>query len=389
MADQREVNLLPEKDRREADEAVKKATAKRQERDIKLVMPVMADEQPKQTKQPGLFKRMFAKKPKTMEQPAPSKAPSPAPAPAPVKAAASTDKQEAKHWWESKRSESKAPAMHEPAAAVSKPAALVTPSVMKEPKKEPKKMEPMLEALKAKPVPPAPAPRMAPPAPKPTPKKESSKGKMHEPQGDMSFGGPDVNLVPEYVKAEIGDRSWVLLVSIMVFVFAFWVIASGVAVARAKSAESKQSELHARLTQVNAAVKHYEEEKTAEQNLQKQFTFVETALNNHVYWTPFLQKLEETTIPDVYYVDMTADRNGSIRLKAVAKSYTSAARQIRAFERATSFVQKVDIHEAMLQPQPKSALPVPVVTFDIQLTLTPNALQIDVPMAAAETQTKP
>lgn len=360
MAVDHEVNLLPDKDRRAGDEAVKKAMQKPGARDIKMVVPTMQDKaQPK----PTMMQRMFGKKkPAAVVAPvvtAPAKA---LPTPAPVKKEVPAKK----HWWESKlgvkadKKEVKAPAMTMTAPK---------PAPMPAPKPSPS------------PVMAAPAPNVD-PAPALAPKKEKAKSKLHEPQGDLSFSGPNVNLVPDYVKIEGGDRSWVLLVSIFVFVVAMWVIASGVTIARAKRAEVRVAEVQARLTQVNAAVKNFEAEKISAQALQKQFLLVETTLNNHVYWTPFLQKLEETTIPDVYYVSMTSARAGEVRLRAIAKTYTAAARQIRAFERATHFVQDVEIHEAVLEPQPDSALPVPVVSFDIQLTLSANALQIEAPEQA-------
>lgn len=367
MAYDQDVNLLPEKDRRAGSEAVKKAMQKQSDRDIKLVVPTAPQDEKKQPKAKAGFWSRFAKKknaPATADLPTavsaptanvsvptPPRAPSvPAPAPAP------------------KTVEIK------PAPA--KP--MTTPLAPK--------LNPPVKAVEKKTSAQPPVPAVAAPVPTPAPKKEKAKPKMHEPQEDLSFQAPNVNLVPEYVKAEAGGRSWVLYVSMFAFVVAVWVIASGVSIARAKRAEARLAEINARLTQVNAAVRNFEDEKTSAQALQKQFTLVETALNNHVYWTPFLQKLEETTIPDVYYMTMTSARSGEVRLRAIAKTYTAAARQIRAFERATHFVQSVEIHEAVLEPQPEAALPVPVVAFDIQLMLTPNALQIEAPQeAAAET----
>lgn len=366
MSANNDVNLLPEKERRSADEALKKAMQKSSPRDIKLVVPAMQDK-PVAPKA-GLMQRLFGKKKKAPAVVVPVPAPTPKPLlsvkPVPVKPAMKPVP--------AVKPMMAAPAPKPPAAAPMAPKPVPAPVLAPN-------LAPSFKAMPA-PQPAAPAPKPAPklaPAPAPAPKK--TKSKLHEPLGDLSFTGPNVNLVPDDVRIKTGDRSWVLLASVFVFVVAVWVIASGVSIARAKKAEARLAEVQSRLTQVNAAVRNFEEEKGSAQALQKQFLLVETVLDNHVYWTPFLQKLEETTIPDVYYVSVTSSRSGEIRLSAIAKTYTAAARQIRAFERATHFVQSVNIQEAMLKPQPDSKLPVPIVAFDIQLTLTPNALQIEAP----------
>jgi Tfp pilus assembly protein PilN len=199
--------------------------------------------------------------------------------------------------------------------------------------------------------------------------------KFHEPEpstGTTGFVGPKVNLVPEGVARDAEGVSWGLYAGTVIVVLGVWVGISGYSLYRASKAEARVQELNARLTQVNTLIAEYEKDKTVHVALQKQFSLVSDLLQNHAYWTPFLQKLEETTIPDVYYLGMTANRNGDVTLRSVAKSYTAAARQIRAFERSSSFVKSVQVNQVRQELQKGATLPVPVITFDVLMKLAPE-----------------
>ena len=190
--------------------------------------------------------------------------------------------------------------------------------------------------------------------------------------------------MPADVAAQAAAKPWVLYASILVLTLAVWVLFSGIAIARAKRAESRVSEWNAKISQINTTIKNYDSGKVAALALQKQFSLVKEQIENHLYWTPFLQKLEEVTIPDVYYTSMNVNSSGEVHLRAVAKTYDAAARQIRALERAPGFVKSVLVSQARQELQPGATLPVPIVAFDVQLVLQDGVLTLPAPQVAAE-----
>lgn len=203
---------------------------------------------------------------------------------------------------------------------------------------------------------------------------------LHEPddlEGSKSAVG--VNLVPEYAIQEDTARPWILVAANMVLILAIWVIVIGWNYRSINKAEAVFYSKQDHLTQINKLINEAKDRKDAALSLQTQFGSIENLIDGHMYWTPFLQKLEELTIPDVYYSGMTASKNGQIVLQAVAKNFDSAARQIRSFELAPSAIKSINIGEARIENQPGAILPVPVVTFDIQLELVPDILFLNSP----------
>ncbi len=384
------VNLLPERERKEGEAALRRAATASESQEVRLVMPqvVKADDKKKKSwlarwqekRAKAKEEKMKAKAAQSMKFSAPveakpPQAPLPDRAAKPVMSAPAPAAKPAMSKIEPKlvapKPEKAAPA----ASMASKPAAAPKPEVkpqsMLEPRTRPApKPEPVKIDAVAKPVKPQ--------------KKDDKKAKLHEPAADGGFMGPGVNLVPSDVVRAAQGTPWGLYAGILVAVLGVWVGVSGYSISRARSAEARVQELNARMTQVNTIIKDYESDKTVHVALQKQFTLVKGLVDGHIYWTPFLQKLEETTIPDVYYMGMNANRDGSVTLRAVAKNYASAARQIRAFERASTFVQSVQVNQARQDLQKGAALPVPVVEFDIQLKLVAGIFTVPVPENGAE-----
>lgn len=379
------VNLLPERERKEGEAALRRAATASESQEVRLVMPqvVKADDKKKKSwlarwqekRAKAKEEKMKAKAAQSMKFSAPVEA-KPPQAPLPDRAAKlvmSAPAPAAKPAMSKIEPKLVAPKPEKAAPAASmasKPAAAPKPDAkpqsMLEPRTRPAPTpEPAKPALTGKPVKPQ--------------KKDDKKAKLHEPAADGGFMGPGVNLVPSDVVRAAQGTPWGLYAGILVAVLGVWVGVSGYSISRARSAEARVQELNARMTQVNTIIKDYESDKTVHVALQKQFTLVKGLVDGHIYWTPFLQKLEETTIPDVYYMGMNANRDGSVTLRAVAKNYASAARQIRAFERASTFVQSVQVNQARQDLQKGAALPVPVVEFDIQLKLVAGIFTVPVP----------
>lgn len=374
------MNLLPDRERKEGEAALRRASQAGEKGEVRLVMPqaVTASDQKKSWFSSWKEKRAKAKAER-------------------MKAKEEQEKKKAEMVKQAKPSAPFASAPAAPAPVKSAPAkVIVTPKSVPTPKPVQKSapMPAKAEPVARKPAEtPKPAKSVLQPVLEVTSKSEPAmpkteavrpgKAKLHEPTGESGFMGPGVNLVPSEVAAAAQGTPWGIYAGILVVVLGVWVGVSGYAISRAKRAETRIQELNARLTQVNTIIKDYEEDKPAHVALQKQFTLVKDLVNAHVYWTPFLQKLEETTIPDVYYLGINANRDGSVTLRAVAKNYASAARQIRAFERASAFVQSVQVNQARQELQRGAALPVPVVAFDVQLKLVSGVFTLSEPEAAA------
>lgn len=212
-------------------------------------------------------------------------------------------------------------------------------------------------------------------------KRRGAKGGMHQGETLEGFSSPSMNLVPDSVAKEgQGRPSWGIGASFLILILALWVIIGGIGYTRAQKAESALASVNNELTQVNKLIANYASGKEAAQSLQKQLTTVDGLIEEHVYWTLILQQLEGSTIPDVYYTSLNADITlNKLHLRAIAKDYATAARQIRALERSPEFVKSVLVGEARIENQPDAALPIPIVAFDLEIDLVEGVLFLQNP----------
>ena len=176
----------------------------------------------------------------------------------------------------------------------------------------------------------------------------------------------EVNLVPEeMMEQEVPVSKFLYLILFVIIacgvVFGGWLgvswyytnIASKISEVEGKI-ESKQSEIniHERLQdevrQLNSSVRD-----------------VNTLLSQHVYWAQIFTKLEQYTIPEVYFTGMTADVNGSIKLTAVGKDYESAIKQLLVYEEATDFVASATISQILYPDQNAAATDSEAITSSV------------------------
>lgn len=200
---------------------------------------------------------------------------------------------------------------------------------------------------------------------------------MHQPSDKLNFSGPAVNLVSSSYADESSGSNLLIGGIIVLVTIGFWVILGGFAVSKVQSAKAQVAEREQKVTQLDLAIKEFDVNRKTAQALQKQIQSVEGVVENHLYWSKFFEKLASTTIPDVYYVGVNADTSGNrVTLEAIAKNYDSAARQIRAFELTPDFVTAVSVNEARVENQPGAELPVPIIAFDLSLTLNEDFLSL-------------
>lgn len=202
---------------------------------------------------------------------------------------------------------------------------------------------------------------------------------MHQPEKNEPAGpsSPTVNLVPDSVRVADQGQPWILAVIALLIFIAIWFVAAGIAVTHVKDVESEVFAKQQELDKFTSLIQSAQTARETSEKLQKQFTAVEEVLDRHVYWSPFFENLEATTIPDVYYIRLNVTQTGTVVMRAIAKSYAAAARQIRAFEKAPSFVDSISVNEVVVELQPEAVLPVPIVAFDIELDLADGLLKKD------------
>jgi len=113
-------------------------------------------------------------------------------------------------------------------------------------------------------------------------------------------------------------------------------------------------------------IKTYGELEKEDGILSKKVEALSLLLKNHISWKDFLEKLEKETIPEVSYVDMAASTSGSVSISAVAKDYTSLARQMTVFQKV-EWIKKLDITGASYSKDTDSADQ--GVSFDMTITV--------------------
>jgi len=106
-------------------------------------------------------------------------------------------------------------------------------------------------------------------------------------------------------------------------------------------------------------------------SLRKKLDIVSELLLKHISWHSFLGKLEQETIPEVAYMSMAASSEGAISITALAKDYTSLARQMTVFQN-TEWIERIDVTAASLI-EDTATIPGGV-SFDMQIFIDKNIL---------------
>lgn len=149
----------------------------------------------------------------------------------------------------------------------------------------------------------------------------------------------DVNLVPTDVLEQVVPVSLILyLILAMIlacgFVFGGWLAVNFIYNNNTIEVSKIDSEIASKEAEISA----YDDLQKEVDALNTRVKDVRTLLDQHVYWSKFFTKLEQNTLPEVYYSSMSADVGGSVVLNAYAKTYEDAIKQLYIFERATDFV---------------------------------------------------
>lgn len=193
-------------------------------------------------------------------------------------------------------------------------------------------------------------------------------------------GGPrflGVNLLPEEVLAKFEPRKKIITLGIVILICigAIILIYGGMAWYQSRIM-SKTQEVAGQIEDVDKEIVTYEEVRKESLALKNKLDKIQNLLDQHVYWSEFLEALEKYTLEDVYYTSLAGDIGGKITLIAVGRNFESVAQQYVVFKQAQDFVENVVITSASLSTslstsgegeEAKSG-----VNFTIDLTINPD-----------------
>jgi Tfp pilus assembly protein PilN len=158
----------------------------------------------------------------------------------------------------------------------------------------------------------------------------------------------EVNLISEDYQQVVRREFWIRFKNTLIVVLIFVIGFTGTYVylkLNRIALGAEYSSLEQQISQTDAAINSYSLEKKQAELLKDRTQVLKILLDNHVYWTQFLDLLEHNTVNNVYYTNFVAEAGGSIILTARAATYSDLANQLAVFEEAP-FVETVEINGA-------------------------------------------
>ncbi len=160
-----------------------------------------------------------------------------------------------------------------------------------------------------------------------------------------------INLIPEKMVSEVDERKIVqtlILVSILaVFLIGLtWLIIDLVQLRETKQVDKLRQKIQI------SEESFISKSKDLQALLAYQNTYdnIGLLLNNHLYWSELLEFLERNVIPEVYFTEITADKNGIVEISMMANDYYSLAQQYKVFK-DTPEVLRINLEGASLNDE--------------------------------------
>ncbi|MEK7648781.1 MAG: hypothetical protein AAB400_02565 [Patescibacteria group bacterium] len=106
---------------------------------------------------------------------------------------------------------------------------------------------------------------------------------------------------------------------------------------------------------------------------QSKLVAIKSLFDEHLYWSDVFKKIENATLPEVSYINISIAPNMSISVNGVARDYTTLGRQLMSFTRSKEFISGAEISNAsaVLDSEGK----ISGVNFSMNLVLQKNAAQ--------------
>lgn len=180
-------------------------------------------------------------------------------------------------------------------------------------------------------------------------KDKSPKIKLETEGSEKISRGFGVNLLPATISFQSTNKIMVILfLWLVATLVVLGVIYIGIAFYGRQVTEEGLA-LEAEIQYLDSEIIKYNSDVVDASRWQVKLLAVDSLLKSHVYWTNFFSALEKTTLPEVYYSGFTASLiNSDINLVSYAKSFTTVAEQLIAYERFPEIFGNFSVAEASL-----------------------------------------
>jgi hypothetical protein len=156
---------------------------------------------------------------------------------------------------------------------------------------------------------------------------------------------PDINLIPKKYKGSEETVSAIFskIRGIILILIILGLLLSGGLLFYKKDLNKKIDSVKKDIAAIDA--KRDSEKETSIIDFDKKISTLKGLVANHFYWSQFYLKLEELTVPNIYFYDIKisyAEEKISVALSANASNYIGVARQMLSFQEEP-LIEKVEI----------------------------------------------
>ncbi len=179
-----------------------------------------------------------------------------------------------------------------------------------------------------------------------------------------------VNLIPEEMVSEVNQKKilftllYTVIISIFILGFGYITI-QFIQLQEAKKIQKLQQDIQ----QAEKDFISKSDDLKALIRYQQTYDNINLLLDSHIYWGKLFNFLEQNVADDVYFLNVTADKNGVVNMSIVAKSYEALANQYLIFKQAPEVIS-VNINNASLSENSEESVGTPTLsTFESNLSL--------------------
>ncbi|MBI4117535.1 MAG: hypothetical protein HY453_00405 [Parcubacteria group bacterium] len=201
-------------------------------------------------------------------------------------------------------------------------------------------------------------------------------GVRYRAKKEMNEFTPQVNLMPErfLVMSPEQNRKKGLMMFIWASLAVFLTAGAHLFLdIQGKKASAEISRLNYDIQKINDQIRLFDATKQDAERLQKQFVTAEKLLDSHLNWSFLFQFLEQNTLHDVFYTEMSIDGN-DVRLVAAGPTYRTVARQIQLFQTSEKAIAGLGIGKANQVKENVDGKELSLVKIDLKLSLRPDIL---------------
>lgn len=179
-----------------------------------------------------------------------------------------------------------------------------------------------------------------------------------------------VNLIPEEMVSEVNQKKilFTLLYTVIISIFILgvgYITIQFIQLQEAKKIQKLQQDIQ----QAEKDFISKSDDLKALIRYQQTYDHINLLLDSHIYWDKLFNFLEQNVADDVYFLNVTADKNGVVNMSIVAKSYEALANQYLIFKQAPEVIS-VNINNASLSENSEGSVGTPTLsTFESNLSL--------------------